>query len=140
MNDKWSNGYVGLPFKYDGRDRSGVDCYGLVCLIYKEQLNIELNPFSGVFVDHTPGTLLKVADIMRKDRENWKTGKDVKEFDMIQLRTGRHAFHVGVAIDNKTMIHIEAGIDCVIEKLTSAMWKDRIEWIYRHKFMVGYNN
>lgn len=131
LSQNWPDSYVGLPFKLDGRDRSGVDCYGLVCLIYKEQFGIELNPFTGVFIDHTPETLLKVADIMRKDRDNWIKGELIRPFDMIQLRTGRHAFHVGVAIDSKTMIHIESGIDCVIEKLTSPMWKNRVEWIYR---------
>jgi cell wall-associated NlpC family hydrolase len=127
----WPSRYVGLPFKLNGRDRSGVDCYGLVCLIYKEQLSIELNPFKNIFIDHTPETLLKVASIMKKDRDNWIKGDSIQPFDMIQLRTGRHAFHVGVAIDSKTMIHIEYGIDCVIEKLTSPMWKNRVEWIYR---------
>lgn len=117
----------------DGRDYNGVDCYGLIYLIYKEQFKIELNPFSGIFTDQSAKTMLQIAEVMNKDRDNWNSPKDIKPFDMLQLRTGRHAFHVGIAIDEKRMIHVEEGINAVIERITSPIWKNRIEWIYRHK-------
>lgn len=129
---KWHSNYVGLPFKLDGRSRSGVDCYGLVYLVYREVLGIELNPFTGIFVDDTPQTLLHVAKVMSEDRVNWETASVPKEFDMVQLRTGRHAFHVGIALDSKTILHVEEGIDSVVESLKSPLWVNRIEWIYRH--------
>lgn len=134
----WWDSYVGLPFKLDGRDRSGVDCYGLICLIYEEQLGIELNPFSGIFVDESPKTMLEVAQIMNKDRDNWLNPSSIREFDMLQLRTGRHAFHVGIALNNKVMLHVEKGSDAVIENLKSPLWVNRVEWVYRHKFMQEY--
>lgn len=129
----WVNSYVGLPFKRDGRDRNGVDCYGLICLVYKEQLGIELNPFSGIFVDQAPKTMLEVARIMNKDRDNWNNPASIGPFDMLQLRTGKHAFHVGLAVDKRKFIHVEEGIDAVLEDLNSPLWKNRVEWIYRHK-------
>ena len=38
----WLNRYIGKPYKYGGRDVTGLDCYGLVKLIYKEQYNQNL--------------------------------------------------------------------------------------------------
>ena len=85
MKVNWWDSYVGLPFKRDGRDRTGIDCYVLIYLIYKEQLEIDLNPFSGIFVDQSPETMLKVAKLMNEDRENWDRPNNIREFDMLQL-------------------------------------------------------
>ena len=132
----WANKYVGLIFKPDGRDRSGVDCYGLICLVYKELHDINLNPFTGIFIKQDPETLLKIAEVMDKDRDNWLQGDKPQEFDMIQLRTGRHAFHVGIMINDKQFLHIEHGIDSVIENIDNPLWANRIDWIYRHPCLM----
>lgn len=129
----WTDEYLGIPFKLDGRDRNGVDCYGLVYLVYKEQLGIELNSFSGIFKDTDPKTMLEIARTMDKDRSNWLSPSKLQEFDMVQLRTGRHAFHVGIYVGNGLMLHTESGIDATIENLKSPLWASRLEWIYRHK-------
>jgi len=42
---EWLNDYVGLPYKLNGRDRLGLDCWGLLCLVWREQRGIELPDF-----------------------------------------------------------------------------------------------
>ena len=36
----WVADYVGLPWEPYGRTRAGVDCWGLVRLVYEERLGI----------------------------------------------------------------------------------------------------
>ena len=40
--DNWLPNYLNLPYKHLGNDRSGIDCFNLCALIYREVLNIEI--------------------------------------------------------------------------------------------------
>ena len=39
---RWLNNYIGLPYAFGGRDRKGVDCYGLIRLIFENEYQIQL--------------------------------------------------------------------------------------------------
>lgn len=124
--------YIGIPFLRDGRDINGLDCWGLVSLIYQEELDIYLPLYNGVFKDKSPETMLEISRLMKEEREKWIKVQDPQEFDVLLLRTGRYAFHVSLVIDSENMIHVEEGINSVIEKYTGPLWKQRIEGIYRY--------
>ena len=36
----WSNRFIGIPYDDFGRSRTGCDCWGLACIIYREELGI----------------------------------------------------------------------------------------------------
>ena len=40
--DQWVNDYVGIPYEAGGRNLRGIDCYGLVCKVYKDILKVSL--------------------------------------------------------------------------------------------------
>lgn len=42
MPPRWTEKYVGIPFRLDGRSRLGCDCFGLCQLIMAEEANISV--------------------------------------------------------------------------------------------------
>ena len=122
----WTDSYIDIAFKPDGRDRSGCDCYGLICLIYRERLGIILPDYAGIFTDQSFATLKKVARVMAEGREKWQKVDTPKPYDMVMLRTGEYQWHVGIVIDRSRMLHVMAGIESVVEPYTGLHWKNRV--------------
>ena len=122
----WTDSYIEIPFEPDGRDRNGLDCYGLVCLVYRECLNITLPDYVGIFTDQSFATLKKVACVMAEGREKWTKVDTPQPFDMVMLRTGKRQWHVGIVIDRSRMLHIMSGINSCIEQYTGLHWKNRV--------------
>jgi len=127
----WTDNYIGLPFVPDGRDRNGLDCWGLVCLVYKEQLGIDLPLCKGIFVNQSIASLKKAARAYNIGKEAWQKVSTPTPFDVVMLRTGKYIWHVGVIIDTRRMLHILSGINSMVEEYTGMLWKDRVEE-YRH--------
>jgi len=125
--------YIGIPFLRGGNTRKGCDCYRLVVMVYKDKLDIDLPDFSGLFVDSSQASLLKVSRQIRDTKKIWQKVEKPKPFDVILLRTGDMVYHIGIVAGKRTMLHILEGVDSVIEEFTSLQWEDRIEGFYRHE-------
>ena len=129
----WTDDYIGLPFKPDGRDRDGCDCYGLVCIVYKDRFNIDLPPISGVYCDNNPTTLIRVAKAMAAERERWQKVEAPQPFDVIMLRTGAYTWHIGLVVDSRRFLHVQRGTESIVDDYTGIEWRDRIDGFYRCK-------
>ncbi len=129
----WTDSYIGLPFLHDGRDKGGLDCWGLVQLIYRERLGIELPTYGGVYKDCSPQTMREIGQVMEQERERWKPVSQPKDFDVVLLKiAGKLPTHVGV-VAGKYFLHVMSGTDSIIERLNSPMWVCRIAGFHRCK-------
>jgi len=129
----WADSYIGIPFGKNGSTRESCDCWRLVVMVYKERLNVDLPDFAGIFVDGSLASLKKVTKHIRETKKTWQKVDKPSPFDVILLRTGSMVYHVGVVVDRKRMLHIDEGINSIIEEFTSLQWKQKIEGFYRWK-------
>jgi cell wall-associated NlpC family hydrolase len=129
----WAGHYIGLPFLDHGRDRSGLDCWGLVRLVMAEQLGFALPSY---IRDYQRTTQVdRISALIERESPKWKNIAPGQEIcgDVIVLRVRGRPMHVGLVLGDKQMLHIEFGINSVIERYAGTRWTDRVAGFYRHK-------
>lgn len=125
----WPGRYVGIPFLDKGRDRAGIDCWGLAKLIYQEELSIILPTFDGYSDGSDPSQIEPLTTMGLADL--WEEVDNPREFDGIVIRLAGHPVHIGVMINPGEFIHSLKGRDVAIDRVENMIWKKRIHGIYR---------
>lgn len=129
----WLCSYIDIPFQEFGRTRSGCDCWGLVRLVYQEQLGINLPSYLGFYEDcRDEGHL---APLISEESKIWNSiplGTE-QMGDVIVLRMRGVPMHTAFIIEPGLMLHIHEGINAVIENYHRSHWKKRVMGIYRHQ-------
>ncbi|WP_323010045.1 C40 family peptidase [Paracoccus sp. (in: a-proteobacteria)] len=129
----WSDRYVGTPYEDFGRSREGCDCWGLACIIYREELGISLPDYLGDYA--SPEELGEVAALIDRDRVSplWvPVAGPAVAFDIALFRRGRLNTHVGITIRHGLMIHMREDDCAKLESYTAGPWMHRFEGHYRH--------
>jgi cell wall-associated NlpC family hydrolase len=129
----WTNKYIGIPFVGLGRDIAGADCYGLLRLVYQQELDISLPSYTEGYA--CADELEQIAELLDAARTSgvWsRTTDEFKPFDVLVFRQGRHQSHVGLYVQNKTMLHMAEAEQSKLENFKQARWNNRLVGIYRH--------
>ena len=136
----WAGHYIGLPFLDRGRSSAGLDCWGLARLVLAEQFGIALPSYINEY--QTTLQAEKIGKLVKAESPKWRLIKKGDEVcgDIIVLRVRGEPMHVGVVLGDKHMLHIEHGINSVIENYSGSRWADRISGIYRYKNLLDLNN
>lgn len=130
----WVTPYVGIPFLDGGRDRAGCDCWGLVRLVFAEVLGIELPTYGEI-------SARDLARVTRTIRDHsalapWlPVAGDARPFDVLVM-AGRPQ-HVGVMVDARHVLHVEAATAAVI---VPAARSPQVRWrrlsLHRHEALA----
>lgn len=112
---EWTAGYVGLPYRRLGRDRSGVDCWGLVRLPLADLKGIVLPLWDTVGPEDGAG-LGEVVEAGRHDG-SWLPieEREAREFDFVRMRApvvidGKERWrpvHIGLVAPRRHILHIQ---------------------------------
>lgn len=123
--------YVGIPFIDRGCSFEGADCYGLVRLVYKEELAIILPEFLSSCRDSKSIW----RDYLKQISEHWELVDEPELYDVIAMtydpQHPRIVTHFGLYIGNGMMLHSLQGIGSFTCKLTEFSYA--IKGIYRWK-------
>ncbi|MGN6549766.1 MAG: NlpC/P60 family protein [Pararhizobium sp.] len=122
--------YVGLPWLDRGRTCDGVDCWGLLRLVYAGELGIELPSFATDYADTSDRGRINV--LVAEERDPWVPVERGREqpCDVVLIR--ERPWHVGAVVRRGLMLHIEQDRSSVIEPYTTMRHAARVEGIYRH--------
>ena len=142
---EWVRKYIGLPYKELGRDDTGVDCYGLCCVVYNRELGLDLPDFVGFGFkkcrteEESAKNKAEVARIIKQEsNSDWiEVDKDnVQPFDLVLFRICGYVMHIGIMLNKDTMLHSFNGMDCVQEKL-GYKWSARVYKFVRHRSRIS---
>ena len=123
--------YLTIPYKDRGRTEDGVDCWGLVRLIYAKELNIELESYVD---EYSSSENVKAASKTVKDhtKDFIEVDKPYKRFDIVVFRLSGQPVHVGMLLNDNDFIHSFKGKNVTVEKLSSLRWTNRVVGVFRY--------
>lgn len=129
----WSAKYLEIPFKDRGYGYDGCHCWGLVYLVYRDELRIELSKYS----EYTAMQLRMAAATIKTGKllEPWRPVKGTwQPFDVVVMKVARSDLegHVGVATGSGFVLHIEEGLNSVNMPIDHLRIRNRIVGAYRH--------
>jgi probable lipoprotein NlpC len=131
----WASDYVGIPFKAAGRDRAGLDCWGLVRLVYAEVFKLALPSYSDEYDSVKDAKAVRALIDGHLPEMPWHPvpAKDILPGDGLIFRVGGGPNHVGVAVSPDRFLHVNSGttLSC-IERLHSPLWDRRFIGAYRY--------
>lgn len=129
--------YVGIPFRDGGRDRGGCDCWGLFRLVYADH-GIDLPIYGEIGATE----MLRIAREFKHETESgevWRRADHLprQRLDAVVMRRASEvdgpAWHIGVMLDGKRMLHTELATDSVLVPLAHHSVASRITGFYRHR-------
>jgi len=139
----WAVRYVGLPWELAGRDRKGIDCWGLHRLIYAEQLGVDLPSHGDMETEDLIAVAKRIDEV--KAQGDWiRVQGEPREFDAVMM-SGRRLLgqprtrtdiHVGTHAGRGRLIHVERLTDSVCIPLSHPSVRFRILGFLRHRTLA----
>ncbi len=127
--------YTNIPYKEFGRDFNGVDCYGLIALIYKEEKNIIIPDYTELAYNKTRYDIKNQEDhILKSIGIAWVFENKPKTFDVLIFNKGSNCkitSHIGLYMGNNKFIHVLENFPSYIERLNNPLWKSRLYGVMR---------
>ena len=138
---RWTDKYIKIPFKDRGNGFDGCDCWGLLRLILREELGVEISDHSDVKAGDLLAKVRKITKGSVEDSE-WQKIKPGQEttFDCVLMKGHVRCdgairsvpVHIGCVTLPGKLIHIEKERDVTVVNYRShPLVKNRVLGFYR---------
>lgn len=135
----WSADYIGLPFADRGRSRDGVDCWGLLRLVYAEVLGLDLPSYTEGYA--SVAERAEIAALLTGERRTalWTEvpAAAADPFDVLLFTHMGKPLHVGLVVRRGLMLHVTEGQDSRLEPYGDGWWRPRLLAAHRHARMAN---
>ena len=131
----WLNIYKNIPYKSKGRTLEGVDCYGIVRMIFAERFGIMLPSYSDNYTDASDTLSTSGAILEHLDTDpHWVSvrQKDAYRGDVVLLTIHGTPMHMGLVVSTTMMLHTLKGHNSCLESWNGVRWASRIYGFYRY--------
>lgn len=128
----WTQKYVGIPYLDRGRTFEGADCYGLIRLVYRDELLIDLASFSEEYPSAVDMACVAGLISDARTEQTWIEQREARPYDVLVFRRGRVECHLGLVVARGRMLHMAEGQSSRIEPYETGEWMPRLTGIYRH--------
>ncbi len=108
----WHEKYLGVPFVDGGRSFAGCDCAGLVILIYKKELDVDINDSTLSYSAggyHNRASRAALDGLISESLAKWRSVeiKNIQPFDVVRYSIGGARCHCGVYVGQGLVLHVE---------------------------------
>jgi len=125
--------YTGTPYKHQGRDFTGLDCYGLILQVFKD-FGIDLPDVCG---DYSADFAWRGKDyFLEQFCQDWTQVEKPSFLDVVAFKTKNGVVnHAGVMLDEVRFIHTcKAGTVCA--RVPELIKIYHLAGYYRHRRML----
>ena len=129
MKNSFFSKYMDIPYKYNGCDFNGCDCYGVIQLWYKEELGIDLVNFKRIGANY---------EEMDKNYLEANSSLDfipvysIQNHDVFLLKDHRgDPKHCGIHYGGH-VLHFTSKHGCVVHRLSEMLKKTIGVYRYKH--------
>ena len=120
--------YIEIPFVNGGRDFSGCDCFGLISLIYANELGIKLFDYKISCEEAS-----RISGEMERQKVSWEALEEAKAPCILTVRMDADPSftnHIGFVFKPGCFIHTTKTMGVSINRYDSHLWKRKISGFY----------
>lgn len=132
-----------------GRGPDQYDCWGLANYYYQRQHALAVPSYDAEYASSVDGR--DIAAVIEREVAAWiplyspdpgqvyRPLPTVRGGDLVILRILGYCMHCGIALGPDRFLHLLAGTQVCIERMSSSVWHKRVAGIYRHQALAEVN-